>query len=260
MLERLTFEMEEYPLKVELAVKERQLYYRVTGGEKNAAVDMQILDGGRRWLRHLEKLHLESWRASYQPETPPEEHHLWRLAFKDSKIGMRRIVGDQAFPGSWAAFVDLMNQIPGVEIHKVRQIEQVSIILHDTMENLGGNIYLPKQKKIPLVEKLIINRGKHLLIFTRHKQGIGTERHAFDSARNVPLLLERIALQAARFTAQPDTIADDYLPQAEWKIIWHDGSEDSGSYTLRGREMPEAWKEFIQEIEQFTGNVRGKLF
>ena len=260
MLEKLTFEMEEYPLKVELLVKERQLYYRVGHGDEADATDMQVLESGRRWLRHLEKLHLESWRASYQPETPPEQHHLWRLAFKDSKIGLRRIVGDQAYPGSWAAFVDLMNRIPGVEIHKVRQLEQVSLILQDTIENSGGSIYLPKQKRIQLIEKLIINRGKHLVVFTRHKQGLGTERHAFDSARNVPLLLERIAAQAAMFCGQSDTIADDYLPQVEWKLIWHDGTEDSGSYTLRGKEMPEPWQEFIHEIELFTGNVRGRLF
>ena len=44
------------------------------------------------------------------------------------------------------------------------------------------------------------------------------------------------------------------------KLIWHDGTEDSGSYTLKGTEMPESWKNFIQEIERFTGNVRGRLF
>ena len=68
-------------LKVELAVRERQLCYRVGDGE------FAVLDGGRRWLR--------------------------RLSFKDSKLGMRRIVGDNAHPGSWAAFIDLMNEIPG---------------------------------------------------------------------------------------------------------------------------------------------------
>ena len=260
MLEKLTFLMEEYSLRVDLVFKDRQLYYRVSKGSDEEKAPMQVLEGGRRWLRRLEKLHLPSWRASYQPETPPEVHHLWRLAFKDSKIGMRRIVGAQAYPGSWAAFIDLMNDIPGVELHRVKQLEQVSLILQDTMENQGGNIYLPKQKRLALTEKLIINRGKHLLVFTRHKQGVGTERHAFDSARNVPLLLERIAAQAARFGIQSDTIADDFLPQVEWKLVWHDGTEDSGSYTMRGEDMPEAWKEFMHEIELFTGNVRGRIF
>ena len=214
------------------------------------------------WLattRRLEKLRLGTWRASYQPETPPAVHRLWRLAFKDSTV-QRRIVGDQAYPGSWAAFIDLLNEIPGVDIHKVRQLEQVSLILQDTMVNPGGSIYLPKQGQLALTEKLIINRGKHILVFTRHKQGIGTERHAFDSARNVPLLLERIAEHAAAFQTQQDGLTDDFLPQVEWKLVWHDGTEESGSYTLKGEEMPETWKDFIHEIELFTGNVRGRLF
>ena len=147
-----------------------------------------------------------------------------------------------------------------MEIHKVRQLEQVSLILQDTMVNPGGSIYLPKQGQLTLTEKLIINRGKHILVFTRHKQGLGTERHAFDSIRNVPLLLERIAEHAAEFHIQQDGLTDDFLPQVEWKLIWHDGTEDSGSYTLKGTEMPESWKNFIQEIERFTGNVRGRLF
>ncbi|SFW32365.1 hypothetical protein [Selenomonas ruminantium] len=254
MLEQLCFEIEDMNLKVELAVRERQLCYRVGDGE------FAVLDGGRRWLRRLEKLHLGAWRASYQPPVPPERHSLWRLSFKDSKLGMRRIVGDNAHPGSWAAFIDLMNEIPGVEINRVRQLEQVALILHDTMDNPRGNIYLPKSKKISLVEKLIINRGKHILVFTRHKQGLGTERHAFDSVRNVPLLLERIAEHAAEWQVQQDGVTDDFLPRVEWKLSWRDGSEDTGCYVLRGDAMPEPWKNFMEEIGKFTGNVRGRIF
>ena len=260
MLEQLTFTLEENELKIVLLTKERQLYYQVELAGQKLTEKPEVLEGGRRWLRQLEKLHLGTWRSSYQPETPPETHKLWRLAFKDSKVGLRRIVGDQAYPGSWAAFIDLLNEIPGVEIHKVRQLEQVSLILQDTMVNPGGSIYLPKQGQLTLTEKLIINRGKHILVFTRHKQGLGTERHAFDSARNVPLLLERIAAHAAAFQTQQDGLTDDFLPQVEWKLIWHDGTEESGSYTLKGDEMPETWKDFIHEIELFTGNVRGRLF
>ncbi|MGN8833002.1 hypothetical protein ACTQV0_11475 [Selenomonas montiformis] len=259
MLEKLTFISEEYKLKVELTVRNRQLYYQVQHGEEQMP-DPEMMDGGRRWLRRLERIHLDSWRASYQPEVPPAVHKLWRLAFKDSRTGARRIVGDQAYPGSWAAFIDLMNEVPGVALHRVRQLEQVSLLLQDTMDNPGGTIYLPRQKKLALTEKLVINRGKHLLLFTRHKQGLGTERHAYDSVRNVPLLLERIAAHAAEFGGQSDSLADDFLPRVEWKLIWHDGTENSGSYTLRGEEMPESWKAFIQEIEWFTGNVRGRIF
>ena len=260
LLEQLTFTLEENELKIVLLTKERQLYYQVELAGQKLTEKPEGLEGGRRWLRRLEKLHLGTWRASYQPETPPAVHKLWRLAFKDSKLGQRRIVGDQAYPGTWAAFIDLLNEIPGVEIHKVRQLEQVSLILQDTMVNPGGSIYLPKQGQLTLTEKLIINRGKHILVFTRHKQGLGTERHAFDSARNVPLLLERIAAHAAAFQTQQDGLTEDFLPQVEWKLIWHDGTEESGSYTLKGDEMPETWKDFIHEIELFTGNVRGRLF
>ena len=254
MLEHLSFELEELGLKVEIVVRERQLHYKVNDGES------AVLDGGRRWLRRLEKLHLGGWRASYQPPVPPAVHSLWHLSFRDSKIGSRRIVGDNAYPGSWAALVDLMNEIPGVEISRIKQLEQVAIILHDTLDNPRGSIYLPKQKKISLVEKLIINRGKHLLVFTRHKQGLGSERHAFDSVRNVPLLLERIAEHAAEWQCQQDSIIDDYLPRVEWKLLWRDGTEDTGSYTLRGDAMPEAWKTFMEEIGRFTGNMRGRMF
>lgn len=258
MLEKLNFTYDEYKLKIELELRDRQLFYRVQHGDTPA--EFAVLDGGRRFLRRMEKIHLENWRASYQPEVPPETHSLWRLGFVSKKFGRRRIVGDQAYPGGWASFIDLINELPGVEIHKVRQLEQVSIILHDTMENPGTNIYLPKQKQIPLTEKLIINRGKHILIFTRHKQGLGTERHAFDSVRNVPLLLERIGAAAAEFCAQSDSLVDDYSAQVEWRFTWHDGTEDHGSYTMKGEQMPDAWKAFIEEIEKFTGNVRGRLF
>ena len=142
----------------------------------------------------------------------------------------------------------------------MRQLEQVALILHDTMDNPRGSIYLPKQKRISLVEKLIINRGKHILVFTRHKQGLGTERHAFDSVRNVPLLLERIAEHAAEWQVQQDGVTDDFLPRVEWKLSWRDGSEDTGCYVLRGDAMPEAWKNFMEEIGKFTGNVRGRIF
>ena len=258
MLEELKFSLEEMNLQVDIEVRERQLYYKVSQGEVKG--DFALLEGGRRWLRRLEKLHLSAWRASYQPPVPPAVHSLWRLYFKDSKLGARRIVGDNAHPGSWAAFIDLLNEIPGVEIHRVRQLEQVALILHDTIENPGGSIYLPKQKKIGLTEKLIINRGKHILVFTRHKQGLGTERHAFDSVRNVPLLLERIGEHAAEWKAQQDGVTDDFLPRVEWKLSWRDGSEDKGSYTLRGEAMPDEWKAFMEEIERFTGNVRGRIF
>ena len=155
---------------------------------------------------------------------------------------------------------ELNDEIPGVEINRVRQLEQVALILHDTMDNPRGNIYLPKSKKISLVEKLIINRGKHILVFTRHKQGLGTERHAFDSVRNVPLLLERIAEHAAEWQVQQDGVTDDFLPRVEWTLSWRDGSEDTGCYVLRGDAMPEAWKNFMEEIGNFTGNVRGRIF
>ena len=213
LLEQLTFTLEENKLKVVLLTKERQLYYQVEQDGQLLTAAPVVLEGGRRWLRRLEKLHLGTWRASYQPKMPPVVHKLWRLAFKDSKLGQRRIVGDQAYPGTWAAFIDLLNEIPSVEIHKVRQLEQVSLILQDTMVNPGGSIYLPKQGQLTLTEKLIINRGKHILVFTRHKQGLGTERHAFDSIRNVPLLLERIAEHAAEFHIQQDGLTDDFLPQ-----------------------------------------------
>lgn len=258
MLEKLNFTYDEYKLKIELEMRDRKLFYRVQHADEIA--EFTELEGGRRYLRRLEKIHLETWRASYQPEIPPTVHNLWRLGFVSKKFGRRRIVGDSAYPTAWAAFIDLLNELPGVEIHKVRQLEQVSLILHDTMENPGGNIYLPKQREIPLTEKLIINRGKHLLVFTRHKQGIGTERHAYDSVLNVPLLLERIAAAAADFSRQTDTLADDFLPQVEWRFIWHDGTENCGSYTLKGKDMPPAWQSLIAEIEKFTGNVRSRLF
>lgn len=219
-----------------------------------------MLEGGRRWLRRLEKLHLTFWRAHYTAEEEVLVHHPWSLTFKDSKVGVRKCEGDAAYPENWPVFIDLLNEIPDVEIVRVKQLEQVSLILSDTMQNPGGNIYLPKKKTIQLTEKLVINRGKHLLVFTRHKHGIGTERHAFDSVRNVPLLLDRIARHAAGFTVQSDSLMDDYLPRIEWRLLWRDGSEQAGSYVLKEQEMPEAWENFIHEIELFTGNVRGHIF
>lgn len=260
MLEQLNFVLEE-KLTVELKVKEHQLYYRVKlGAGEEALPAWTLMEGGRRWLRRLEKVHFGSWRANYKNENKLLPQRLWRLTVRDTKFGLRRVTGDQAYPDEWAAFIDLMNEVPGVSILRVRQLEQVSLILHDKMNNPGGNIYLPKQSQLDLTEKLIINRGKHILVFTRHKQGVGTERHAYDSARNVPILLARIAEHAADFRIQQDGLADDYLPQVEWKLLWRDGTEDAGSYSLKGQEMPEAWRRFMHEIELFTGNVRGHIF
>lgn len=259
MLEQLTFVLETLHLQVEIKTKDYQLYYQVQIGDGEKS-EPQVLEGGRRWLRRLEKVRLGFWRAHYEPAEETLVHDRWQLTFRDTKIGARKCKGDAAYPETWAAFIDLMNEIPGVEIVRVKQLEQVSLILHDTMQNPGGNVYLPKKKIIELTEKLVINRGKHLLVFTRHKHGIGTERHAFDSARNVPLLLDRIAMHAADFTMQADSLMDDYLPRVEWQFIWRDGTEDAGSYVLKNNEMPASWESFIHEIELFTGNVRGHIF
>lgn len=259
MLEELTFALEEQQLHVELKTREYHLYYRVQSGD-GAMGEWQLLESGRRWLRRLEKLHLTFWRAHYESAEEVLVHHRWQLFFRDTKVGARKCAGDAAYPEAWPAFIDLLNEIPGVEIVRVKQLEQVSLVLNDVMQNPGGNIYLPKKKTIQLTEKLVINRGKHLLVFTRHKHGIGTERHAFDSVRNVPLLLDRIARHAAGFTVQPDSLLDDYLPKVEWRLLWRDGSEEAGSYALKKQEMPPEWEAFIHEIEQFTGNVRGYIF
>lgn len=259
MLEQLTFVFDALQLRVDIKTKDYQLYYQVQIGD-GEKTEPQILTGGRRWLRRLEKVHLGFWRAHYEPEEPTDVHDRWQVSFRDTKIGARKSKGDAAYPDTWAAFIDLMNEIPGVEIVRVKQLEQVSLILHDTLQNPGGNVYLPKKRTIELTEKLVIHRGKHLLVFTRHKHGIGTERHAFDSTRNVPLLLDRIASHAAEFTAQPDSLMDDFLPRVEWQFLWRDGSEDSGSYILKNQEMPAAWESFMHEIELFTGNVRGAIF
>ena len=43
MLEKLTFLMEEYSLRVDLVFKDRQLYYRVSKGSDEEKAPMQVL-------------------------------------------------------------------------------------------------------------------------------------------------------------------------------------------------------------------------
>lgn len=190
MLERLKFHMEEQSLTAMVAVKNRQVHVACYHGEAPETIPWRVLESGRRFLRRLERVHITAWKKRYEAEAEEDRVSSWELSLVADGV-KRRITGD-CYPENWPAFVDVMNELPGVAIPKVHQVEQLAMVYEGALAPVMGNPYAPHQAGGTLVEKLAINRGKHILILTRHKQGFGAERHAFDSIRNIPILLKRV--------------------------------------------------------------------
>ncbi len=202
LLERLNFLLEEQALRVAVEVRNRKVFYATHHGElKEGELWTPLwkeLPSGRRWLRHLEGVRISQWKKRYAAETPEDAAENWKLSLRVD--GQKRLITGNTYPENWASFVDVMNELPGVAMPKVNQVELLQLVYQTMLPPQQVSVYGPQFKSGALIEKLVINRGKHLLVLTRHKQGFGTERHAFDSIRNVPLLLKRTDAALAELT------------------------------------------------------------
>jgi len=268
VLDRLKFHMDEQSLTAVVAVKNRQVHFACYHGDAPETIPWRVLENGRRFLRHLERVHITAWKKRYAAETDEERVSPWELSFIVDGV-KRRITGD-CYPENWPSFVDVMNELPGVAIPKIHQVETLSMVYEGALAPVVGNPYAPRQAGGKLVEKLAIHRGKHILILTRHKQGFGAERHAFDSIRNIPILLKRVdpslteltelaKKQAAfgkrmRVEEEHDTIRE----RIAIKFVRRTGEESSLSFGPRAT-WPACLYALLAEISILTYDVKSVL-
>ncbi|MCI6283188.1 hypothetical protein [Selenomonas sp.] len=268
MLDRLKFHMEEQSLTAVVAVKNRQVHFACFHGEAPEKIAWRVLENGRRFLRHLERVRITAWKKRYAAETDEERVSPWELSFIVDGV-KRRITGD-AYPENWPSFVDVMNELPGVAIPKIHQVETLSIVYEGALAPVAGNAYAPRLAGGTLVEKLAIHRGKHILILTRHKQGFGTERHAFDSIRNIPILLKRVDPSLTELTAlaekqaavgkraQVDEESAEPQEHIAIKFVRRTGEESSLAFGPRST-WPDCLKSLLAEISILTYDVKSVL-
>lgn len=268
MLDRLKFHMEEQSLTAVVAVKNRQVHFACFHGEAPEKIAWRVLENGRRFLRHLERVRITAWKKRYAAETDEERVSPWELSFIVDGV-KRRITGD-AYPENWPSFVDVMNELPGVAIPKIHQVETLSIVYEGALAPVAGNAYAPRLAGGTLVEKLAIHRGKHILILTRHKQGFGTERHAFDSIRNIPILLKRVDPSLTELTAlaekqaavgkraQVDEESGKPQEHIDIKFVRRTGEESSLAFGPRST-WPDCLKSLLAEISILTYDVKSVL-
>lgn len=261
MLERLNFEMEEQTLAAAVVVRGRQVFFACWHGEAPAGgPSWRPLENGRRFLRRLERVHLSQWKKSYRAESPEDAVSPWQLSLSDG--GVRRVIKGNAYPENWAAFVDVMNELPGLALPKVNQVEVLQLLYEGALAPVLGNVYAPRQSGGTLVEKLVVNRGKHILILTRHKQGFGTERHAFDSVRNVPLLLKRVDASLSALSALPEQPGGRFSERdgerLELRFMRRTGEERQLIFGARST-WPECLRALLREITVLTYDVKSEL-
>ena len=268
MLDRLKFHMEEQSLTAVVAVKNRQVHFACFHGEAPEKIAWRVLENGRRFLRHLERVRITAWKKRYAAETDEERVSPWELSFIVDGV-KRRITGD-AYPENWPSFVDVMNELPGVAIPKIHQVETLSIVYEGALAPVAGNAYAPRLAGGTRGEKLASHRGKHILILTRHKQGFGTERHAFDSIRNIPILLKRVDPSLTELTALAEKQAavgkraqvdeESGKPQEHIaiKFVRRTGEESSLAFGPRST-WPDCLKSLLAEISILTYDVKSVL-
>ena len=182
MLERLKLHLEEQSLTAIVAVKSREVRLSCYHGEPPLELSWRTIESGRRFLRRLERVHVMAWKKRYAAESDEDRVAPWSLDLIADGV-KRRITGD-AYPENWPAFVDVMNELPGVALPKIHQVEQLTLLYEGALAPVPGNPYAARVAGGKLVEKIAISRGKHILILTRHKQGFGTERPAVDAIRS----------------------------------------------------------------------------
>lgn len=266
MLERLKLYMEEQSLTAIVAVKNREVRLACYHGEAPEPLPWRVLESGRRFLRRLERVHITAWKKRYAAETDDDRVAPWTIDLIADGV-KRRISGD-AYPENWPAFVDVMNELPGVALPKIHQVEQLTLLYEGALAPVAGNPYAPRAAGGTLVEKIAISRGKHILILTRHKQGFGTERHAFDSIRNIPILLKRADAALTDISARAEhqaaagarrrTAGDVAGERLSIKYVRRTGEE--GQLLLGPRSTwPESVTNLLREISILTYDLKSDM-
>ena len=265
LIERLKLQMEEQSLTAIVAVKNRQVRLACYHGSVPESLTWRVLEGGRRLLRRLERVHITAWKKRFVAESADDRVAPWTLDLVADGV-KRRITGD-AYPENWASFVDVMNESPGVALPKIHQVEQLTLLYEGALAPMVGNPYAPRAASGTLVEKIAISRGKHILILTRHKQGYGTERHAFDSLRNIPVLLKRVDPALTDISARA---AHQAAAGARRRRECGDGERLSIKYVRRTGEegqlllgprstWPESVIQLLSEISVLTYDLKSDL-
>ncbi len=267
MLEQLCFTLGG-PLtagswKIEAVVRERRVYVGAAQAEDLASLPEKIereeLPSGRRWLRKLDKLAIaQRWRSRFLAEQPLSADTEWTLLYKELGKPARHIMGRGAFPENWATFIDCLNELPNVAIRQENHLEYVRFLLIETVPVKQGR----KQTVVELREKLVLDRRKRMILYNRHKEDFGTERHAYELPQSVSRLLDeldKLAPFESRLTARNLKEEDK---SAHLVVRWqrHDRLEAGLSCHYDAEDMPADWAEFLHDLHTVMGGIHGRFF
>lgn len=249
--------------KVEAVVRERRVYVGAAQAASfenlPAKLDTEELPGGRRWLRKLDKLAIaQRWRSRFFAEEQLAADTHWTLLYKELGKPARHITGCGAFPENWATFIDCLNELPNVAIQQENHLEYVRFLLIETVPVRQGR----RQAMVELREKLVLDRRKRMILYNRHKEDFGTERHAYELPKSVSRLLDELDKMApfeSRLTAR-NLSSDD--KSAHLVVRWqrHDRVEAGLSCHYDAEDMPGDWKVFLQDLHEVMGGIHGRFF
>lgn len=263
MLERLSFILGG-PLtadrwQVEAVVKDRKVYvgcrrcFAEQEPQEGQELPKEELPSGRRWLRKLEKLGIQRWRSRFVPEEPARADTQWTLFYKEEGKPQRHITGCGAYPENWASFIDWLNELPGAAIRQENHIESVRCSLYEEVPLKAGG------RKIPIREKLALDRRRRVIIYNRHKQELGTERHAYEVPRAIIRLLDMLDRTQHLEDKWPVERGEEG-PKLEVCLTRHDGTETVIRCRYVPAELPKNWPEFLAEIQRIMGGIGGRFF
>ncbi len=263
MLERLSFILGG-PLtadrwQVEAVVKDRKVYvgcrrcFAEQEPQDGQELPKEELPSGRRWLRKLEKLGIQRWRSRFVPEEPARADTQWTLLYKEEGKPQRHITGRGAYPENWASFIDWLNELPGAAIRQENHIESVRFSFYEEVPLKAGG------RKIPIREKLALDRRRRVIIYNRHKQELGTERHAYEVPRAIIRLLDMLD-RTQHLEDKWPTERGEEGPKLEVRLTRHDGTETVIRCRYVPAELPENWPEFLAEIQRIMGGIGGRFF
>lgn len=263
MLERLSFILGG-PLtadrwQVEAVVKDRKVYvgcrrcFAEQEPQDGQELPKEELPSGRRWLRKLEKLGIQRWRSRFVPEEPARADTQWTLLYKEEGKPQRHITGRGAYPDNWASFIDWLNELPGAAIRQENHLESVRFSLYEEVPLKAGG------RKIPIREKLALDRRRRVIIYNRHKQELGTERHAYEVPRAIIRLLDMLDRTQHLEDKWPAECGEEG-PKLEVRLTRHDGTETVIRCRYVPAELPENWPEFLAEVQRIMGGIGGRFF
>lgn len=270
LLEQLSFTMGG-PLtagcwRIEVAVRERKVYVGAVQAESLedlpevvAQEDLTELPSGRRWLRKLDKLAIaQRWRSRFVAEAPLSADTKWQLLYKEQGKNARHITGLGAFPENWMAFLDCLNELPGVAIRQENHLEYIRFLLIEKVPVITGR----RKTVVELREKLVIDRRKRMILYNRHKEDFGTERHAYELPKAVGQLLDALDKPAAFEQRLHVHCLDGSDAGARLIVRWqrHDRLEAGLTCHYDAQDMPLDWPLFLRMLHEAMGGIRGRFF